>query len=82
MTNIGKSKTSYTILIFLLWVLHTRWYWKHQTSRRLLKLTGEVSLYYTFFDRLTFAHRSGAATNTLIQHIQSMVEVFIISLTI
>lgn len=34
-----------------------------QTSRNLLKLDGSVSLYYTFFDRLTFAHRSGAATN-------------------
>jgi hypothetical protein len=34
-----------------------------ETSRRLLKVNGEVSLYYTFFDRLTFAHRSGAATN-------------------
>jgi hypothetical protein len=34
-----------------------------QTERRLLKLSGAVSLYYTFFDRLTFAHRSGAATN-------------------
>ncbi|AEW00018.1 hypothetical protein A4D02_29225 [Niastella koreensis] len=34
-----------------------------QTEKRLLKLTGAVSLYCTFFNRLTFAHRSGAATN-------------------
>jgi hypothetical protein len=34
-----------------------------QSSRNLLKLYGSVSLYYTFFNRLTFAHRSGAATN-------------------
>ncbi|MBO9203922.1 MULTISPECIES: BamA/TamA family outer membrane protein [Niastella] len=34
-----------------------------QTSRQFLNLNGSVSLYYTFFNRLTFAHRSGAATN-------------------
>jgi outer membrane translocation and assembly module TamA len=34
-----------------------------QSSRNLLKLSAAVSLYYTFFNRLTVAHRSGAATN-------------------
>lgn len=34
-----------------------------QSSRNLLKLDAAVSLYYTFFNRLTLAHRSGAATN-------------------
>lgn len=32
------------------------------TSRKLLKLNGAVSVYHTFFRRLIFAHRTGAAT--------------------
>ncbi len=34
-----------------------------QSKRNLLKLSGAVSVYCTLFNRLTFAHRSGAATN-------------------
>lgn len=34
-----------------------------QSKKNLLKLSGAVSVYYTFFNRLTFTHRSGAATN-------------------
>ena len=32
------------------------------TARKLLKLNGAVSAYHTFFNRLTFAHRTGATT--------------------
>jgi hypothetical protein len=33
------------------------------TARKMLKLNAAVSVYHTFFRRLTFAHRTGAATN-------------------